>query len=108
MAEKFGFEAGSGRRPRDRNQGGGNAHGGSGKKRLSPSMGISTKSFLIELYREYLEEASFLYEQRLGLLHDPEVPWKRIGEFEERFEAHIDGLLVGGELALEVCLAQAE
>ena len=70
-------------------------------------MATSTKAFLIELYREYLEEASFLYEQRLGLLKDAEVTWKRIGEFEERFEAHIDGLVVGGDLALQVCTERA-
>jgi uncharacterized protein (TIGR02270 family) len=70
-------------------------------------MATSTRSFLVELYREYLEEASFLYEQRLGLLNDVEVTWKGIGDFEERFEAHIDGLVVGGDLALEVCKKQA-
>jgi uncharacterized protein (TIGR02270 family) len=70
-------------------------------------MATSTKTFLIELYQEYLEEASFLYEQRLGLLKDRQVTWRRIGEFEERFGAHIDGLVVGGDLALEVCTKQA-
>ena len=70
-------------------------------------MATSTRSFLVELYREYLEEASFLYEQRLGLLNDPEVTWKGIGDFEERFEAHIDGLVVGGDLALDICKKQA-
>ena len=47
-------------------------------------MAISAKTFLIELYEEYLEEASFLYEQRLSLLVNPEISWKKIGEFEER------------------------
>src|SRR6185436_9196199 len=70
-------------------------------------MATSTRSFLIELYREHLEEASFLYEQRLGLLNDPELTWKGIGEFEERFEAHVDGLVVGSDLALDVCKKQA-
>jgi uncharacterized protein (TIGR02270 family) len=66
-------------------------------------MATSTKTFLIELYEEYLEEASFLYEQRLSLLKNPEISWKKIGEFEERFEAHIDGLVIGESLAIEVC-----
>src|SRR6266436_1346169 len=70
-------------------------------------MTTSSRSFLLELYREYLEEASFLYEQRLTLLNDPEVTWRGIGGFEDRFEAHIDGLVVGGELALEICKKQA-
>jgi uncharacterized protein (TIGR02270 family) len=43
----------------------------------------------------------------LSLFNDAEVTWKGIADFEERFEAHIDGLVVGGELALEVCVKQA-
>lgn len=70
-------------------------------------MATSPKAFLIELYEEYLEEASFLYEQRLTLFHNPDVTWKKIGEFEERLEAHIDGLVVGDKLALEICARQA-
>ncbi len=70
-------------------------------------MTTSIRDFNIGLYAEYLEEASFLYEQRLALLHDPEITWRDIGDFEERFEAHIDGLVVGGDLALEVCKQQA-
>jgi uncharacterized protein (TIGR02270 family) len=71
-------------------------------------MATSTRTFLIELYEEYLEEASFLYEQRLSLLQNPEISWKKIGEFEERLEAHIDGLVVGGELGIDVCKRRAE
>ena len=71
-------------------------------------MATSTRAFLIELYEEYLEEASFLYEQRLSLLKNPEIRWRKIGEFEERFEAHIDGLVVGEDLALKVCSKHAE
>ena len=67
------------------------------------SHGTSIRQFNVELYREHLEEASFLYEQRLAYLHDPEVNWPDLGDWEERFEAHIDALVVGGELALEIC-----
>jgi uncharacterized protein (TIGR02270 family) len=70
-------------------------------------MATSPKVFLIELYEEYLEEASFLYEQRRTLYRNPEITWKKIGEFEERLEAHIDGLIVGDKLALEVCTRHA-
>jgi uncharacterized protein (TIGR02270 family) len=70
-------------------------------------MATSPRAFLIELYEEYLEEASFLYEQRRTLFENPEVSWKKIGEFEERLEAHIDGLIVGDKLALEVCKRHA-
>jgi uncharacterized protein (TIGR02270 family) len=71
-------------------------------------MATSTKAFLIELYEEYLEEASFLYAQRRTLFSNPEITWKKIGEFEERLEAHVDGLVVGDQLALEVCVRHAE
>lgn len=66
-------------------------------------MATSIRRFNIELYEEHLEEASFLYEQRLAYLHDPELTWLDLDDFEERFEAHIDALVVGGDLALDVC-----
>lgn len=70
-------------------------------------MSTSLKQFYIELYLEHLEEASFLYDQRRALFHNPEIPWPRIGEFEERFEAHIDALVVGNDLALDICAKRA-
>lgn len=72
--------------------------------RLTPD--TSNTGFAIGLYLEHLEEASFLYEQRLSLLVDPELNWLDLQDFEERFEAHIDALVVGEELALEVCRQQ--
>jgi len=71
-------------------------------------MAVSLRKFYIELYREYLEEASFLYEQRLTLLDDPEITWLDIEDFEGRFEPHIDGLVIGDALALDVCRQQGE
>ena len=71
-------------------------------------MAVSIRQFNIELYQEHLEEASFLYEQRLSLLDDPEITWRDLREFEDRFEAHIDALVVGEDLALEVCRTQAK
>jgi uncharacterized protein (TIGR02270 family) len=67
----------------------------------------SPRRFYVELYEEHLEEASFLYGQRLTLFDDPEVSWLAIGEWDERLEAHIDGLVVGEDLALEICAKQA-
>lgn len=64
-------------------------------------------NFASGIYQEHLEEASFLYEQRLTLFNDPEITWKDIEDFEERFEPHIDGLVVGEDLALVVCKQQA-
>ena len=54
----------------------------------------SASDFETELYQEHLEEASFLYEQRLTLFDDIEITWLDIEDFEERFEAHIDALVV--------------
>jgi uncharacterized protein (TIGR02270 family) len=68
----------------------------------------SIREFNIELYKEHLEEASFLYEQRRTYLHDPEVNWPDLQDWEVLFEAHIDALVVGGDLALTVCRQQAE
>jgi hypothetical protein len=59
------------------------------------------------LYAEHLDEASFLYGQRLAYLHDPEVSWPDLRVGEERFEAHVDALVVGGEPALDVCRERA-
>jgi len=63
--------------------------------------------FETKLYQKHLEEASFLYEQRLTLFDDSEITWLDIEDFEERFEAHIDALVVGEEPALNVCKTQA-
>jgi uncharacterized protein (TIGR02270 family) len=70
-------------------------------------MATSTHQFNIELYLEHLDESSFLYQQRLAYLHDPEVNWPDLANCEDRFEAHIDALVVGEELALEVCRRRA-
>jgi hypothetical protein len=67
----------------------------------------SLRTSRIEMYREHLEDASFLYEQRNALMSDGKTPWVRLQDFEERLEAQIDALVIGGELALEVCHRQA-
>src|SRR5215813_8451350 len=70
-------------------------------------MATSTRAFHVGLYEEHLEEAAFLYEQRLSLFANPEITWRRVGEFEDGFEAHIDALVIGRELALDVCWRRA-
>ena len=56
------------------------------------------------LFQEHLEEASFLYEQRKGLLHDPEMTWLDIRAFEDRLIGHLQALVKGGEDARDYCL----
>ncbi len=67
---------------------------------------VSEEEFVRELYLEHLEEASFLYQQRLTLLADVRMEWSRIGEFEERLQAHLDALVTGGDEAYEICAHQ--
>jgi uncharacterized protein (TIGR02270 family) len=70
-------------------------------------MALSEEDFLIELYQEHLEEASFLYEQRQTLFNDADIVWPDIDDFEQRLEAHIDALVLGAELALQPCRQRA-
>ena len=61
------------------------------------------KKFLLELYQEHVEEASFLYAQRLAMIKNKKFSWKDLGSFEERLDAHLDALGDGDGIALEVC-----
>ncbi|MCB9881258.1 MAG: hypothetical protein H6834_05660 [Planctomycetes bacterium] len=71
-------------------------------------MATTIRGFRVELYLEHLEEASFLYEQKVSLPADPEIQWRDLRDFEERLEAHLDALVVGGDLAGEVCRERAQ
>lgn len=68
---------------------------------------VSPTGFAAGLYLEHLEEAGFLYEQRVALLDDPDLTWRDLAEFESRFDAHLDALEIGSELAIDVCLLRA-
>ncbi len=74
---------------------------------LEKSQTAVKEAFVHSLYSEHLEEACFLYDQRLSLLNSTELTWPDIENFENRFEAHIDGLVEGMNLALEICRQQA-
>tara|TARA_R110002153_G_scaffold15822_7_gene56284 strand:- start:8221 stop:9585 length:1365 start_codon:yes stop_codon:yes gene_type:complete len=63
-------------------------------------MATSYRQFVNELYEEHVEEASFLYEQRLAFLTDPDLAWFAYYSEELRLDAHLDGLIIGGERAL--------
>lgn len=68
---------------------------------------LSQKELRVSLYEEHIEEASFLYAQRVTLGEDPSISWLDVAEFEDRLEAHLDGLIIGGGLALEICERRA-
>jgi uncharacterized protein (TIGR02270 family) len=82
----------------------GDVHKQISNRLLGEEMG---RTYILLSRKSEIEEASFLYEQRLSLFDDPETTWLDIEDFEERFEAHIDGLVVGEDLALSVCKTQA-
>jgi len=64
-------------------------------------------AFHHDLYEEHLEEAAFLFEQRLLLSEDAEVSWSDLADEEARLEAHLDALVIGGPLSRSA-RAQAE
>lgn len=64
---------------------------------------IANRAFRLELYAEHLEEASFLYGHTRQLLGSSEVEWPQTAGFQDRLEAHIDALVVGGSLAAQCC-----
>lgn len=66
-------------------------------------MAISARLLHASLYKEHFEEGSFLYAQRQAYLSDVEVPWPSLHAWEERFEAHLDGLVLGDDLGLDIC-----
>jgi uncharacterized protein (TIGR02270 family) len=59
-----------------------------------------------EIFEEHLEEAAFLYEQRRAIHAGPQIAWTDLADFEERLEAHIDALVLGADLALDMCAAR--
>ncbi len=69
------------------------------------------KAFRKSLYEEHLEEMAFLYEHRLGAISDAEYSLFNLGDLDERIEAHLDALVIGGELAIAVvqdCLSMPD
>jgi hypothetical protein len=70
-------------------------------------MPTSYRAFQIELYEEYLSNCAFLSDQRRNLLAQPCGKWGLLRDWEDRIEAQIDGLVVGRELALQVCQRRA-
>jgi uncharacterized protein (TIGR02270 family) len=67
----------------------------------------SRRGWQIEIYREHLEEAAALWEQRPADRENPDLTWPDLGDDEARLEAHLDALVLGGDLALAVCRQQA-
>lgn len=75
---------------------------------LNTTMANAEHGVFIEICQQHLEEAAFLYGQKQALSTDPDIPWTALDDWEQRIEAHIDGLVVGGAPALALCEQQAE
>ena len=79
----------------------------SGIDRQIQASSMSISGVNTYLYIECLEEASFLYEHRLAHETDSDVFWPEIEDLEIRFDAYIDLLVLGNDLAIAVCRQQA-
>lgn len=66
-------------------------------------MALTTRNFRLGLYLEHIEEIAFLYDQSLTLRRQADFAWRGLDAFEDRLEAHLDALVLGGPLALELC-----
>lgn len=56
------------------------------------------------IYLEHLEECAMLFERRELCIEDPETSLRDLVELEDRMEAHIDALVLGGAIARELGL----
>jgi hypothetical protein len=65
------------------------------------------RSLRISMYEEHLEEASFLYSHRERMLQGSSYDSTTIAELDARHEAHLDGLVLGDDLALALCQERA-
>ncbi len=65
-------------------------------------------TFKQSIYREHLQEISFLHEHRKAALGDPEFSLADLHELEERLEAHLDGLVIGADAAWALCQEQVD
>lgn len=76
-------------------------------KRTGADIDVTVSDRVARLCGEHLEEASFLYDQLTNAEPDPELTWLDRADDEERLEAHLDALVIGGDIALAVCAQQA-
>ena len=67
----------------------------------------TARGFRIGVYLEHLEEAASLWEQRPADRLNPDLAWTDLAHDEGRLAAHLDALVLGGDLALAVCRQQA-
>ncbi|MFV8749017.1 hypothetical protein ACNOYE_00540 [Nannocystaceae bacterium ST9] len=69
---------------------------------------MSAAAFHRGLYIEHFEEIAGKYEARLSRLDDGESTLEELGDLDARIAAHLDGLVLGGEPALDVARSRFE
>lgn len=66
-------------------------------------MTTSVQAFQRALFEEHIESIAFLHAQRETRMRDAETGWTRLVDIEDRIDAHVDALVLGGALAMEQC-----
>jgi len=64
-------------------------------------------SMMMDVYEEHLDEAAFFWSQWEHALVAPKFNLEETSELEKRLLAHLDGLVLGGELVAEALLKPA-
>jgi uncharacterized protein (TIGR02270 family) len=62
-------------------------------------------AIIAEIVEEHADEAAFLFRIRDAAATAPHYDRARLGEVDERLEAHLDGLRIAGEKGLEIAAA---
>lgn len=57
---------------------------------------------MVDILEEHFEELEFLWTQRRDALHSADFTPRDLAELDQRIEAHVAGLLVGGEATVAV------
>jgi uncharacterized protein (TIGR02270 family) len=68
----------------------------------------TSRPIVVAVIEQHAEEASFLRNSRSALVGAPQVRLRELGKLDERLEAHLDGLAVAGEHAMQLCDASLE
>lgn len=58
---------------------------------------MPSPSVIVDILEEHFEEFQFLWSKRQAALRSPQYTVRQLDELEARIEAHIQGLLVGGD-----------
>lgn len=65
-------------------------------------MSRANAPMLLDVLEEHLEELDFLWEQREGILRAADWTLPELAAHEERAEAHLDGLRIGGDASAAI------